>query len=190
MRAEIVLRWWELIAVVVVITVRCINAEEACHAIDRPSLFLIAGMLAIDVALEKTQTAEVLAHGFARQIAPFGPWIALSLAILAASLMTNVLSNNAVAALLAPLAVEAALLLHADPRPFLVGVALTASACFATPIGYWTDTLAFTASGYPFVDFLRLGLPMNLLHGVVASIFIPRFWPLWEASCSRNCLPV
>lgn len=167
-----------LIAVVVVITARCIDAEEAYHAIDWPSLFLIAGMLALGVALEKTQTAEVLARAFSNQVAPFGPWVTLSLTILAASVLTNFLSNNAVAALLVPLAVETALLLHTNPRAFLIGVALGASACFATPIGYQTNTLVFGAGGYRFGDFLRLGLPINFLHWLLASIFVPLFWPL------------
>lgn len=167
-----------LIAVVVVITARCIEAEEAYHAIDWPTLFLIAGMLALGVALEKTQTAEVIARGFVTHIAPFGPWITLSLFILVASALTNFLSNNAVAALLIPLAVETATLLHTDPRPFLIGVAFGASACFATPIGYQTNTLVFGAGGYRFGDFVRLGLPINILHWMLASIFVPYFWPL------------
>lgn len=166
-----------LIAVIVVITAGCIDAEEAYHAIDWPTLFLIAGMLALGVALEKTQAAEVIAGGLVSQIAPFGPWITLSLIILVASAATNFLSNNAVAALLVPLAVETAAQLGADPRPFLIGVALGASACFATPIGYQTNTLVFGAGGYRFGDFVRLGLPLNLLYWAIASIFVPYFWP-------------
>ena len=167
-----------LIAVVVVITARCIDAEEAYRAIDWPCLFMIAGSLALGVALEKTHAAEVIARGFVTYAAPFGPWATLSLVILGASVLTNFLSNNAVAALLAPLAIESAHLLHANPRAFLVGVAFGASACFATPIGYQTNTLVFGAGGYRFGDFLRLGLPLNLLHWVLASLLIPLFWPL------------
>jgi di/tricarboxylate transporter len=167
-----------LIGVVIVITARCIDAEEAYHAMDWPTLFLIAGMLALGVALEKTQTAEVLARGFVTLVAPFGPWVTLSLIIFVTSVLTNFLSNNAVAALLVPLAVETAVLLQADPRPFLIGVTFGASACFATPIGYQTNTLVFGAGGYRFADFLRLGLPLNLLHWAIASIFVPLVWPL------------
>lgn len=167
-----------LIAVVVVITARCIDAEEAYHAIDWPCLFLIAGMLALGIALEKTHTAEILARGFVAQVAPFGPWATLCLVILVTSALTNFLSNNAVAALMVPLAIESAHLLGANPRAFLMGVALGASACFATPIGYQTNTLVYGAGGYRFRDFLRLGLPMNLVHWVVASLLVPVFWPL------------
>ncbi|MEO5959227.1 MAG: SLC13 family permease [Opitutaceae bacterium] len=167
-----------LIAVVVVITARCIDAEEAYHAIDWPCLFLIAGMLALGVALEKTHTAQAIAGGFVPLVAPFGPWVTVSLMILVASVLTNFLSNNAVAALLIPIAVETAGLLNANPRAFLIGVALGASACFATPIGYQTNTLVFGAGGYRFGDFLRLGLPINVIYWILASIFVPLFWPL------------
>lgn len=167
-----------LIAVVVVITAGCIDAEEAYRAIDWPCLFMIAGTLALGAALEKTQTSTVLAHAFVTHVAPFGPRITLSLLILAASVLTNFLSNNAVAALLVPLAIETAAQLHANPRAFLMGVALGASACFATPIGYQTNTLVFGAGGYRFSDFVRLGLPMNVLHWILASLLVPVFWPL------------
>lgn len=167
-----------LIAVVVVITAGCIDAEEAYHAIDWPCLFLIAGMLALGVALEKTQAATVIARAFVVHVAPFGPWITLSLFILAASVLTNFLSNNAVAALLVPLAIETATLLHANPRAFLIGVAFGAAACFATPIGYQTNTLVYGAGGYRFGDFVRLGLPLNFIHWVLASVLVPIYWPL------------
>ncbi|HWA24250.1 MAG TPA: SLC13 family permease [Lacunisphaera sp.] len=166
-----------LIGVVIVITARCIDADEAYHAIDWPTLFLIAGMLALSAALEKTGAAEAIATAFVGLVSPLGPWISLSLIILAASTLTNFLSNNAVAALLVPLAVETALLLGVDPRPFLIGVAFGASACFATPIGYQTNTLVYGAGGYRFRDFLRLGLPINLLHWLLASVLVPLFWP-------------
>jgi di/tricarboxylate transporter len=167
-----------LIGVVFVITARCIDAEEAYRAIDWPVLFLIAGTLALGVALEKTQTAEVIARGFVHVVAPLGPWATLSLLILAASVLTNFLSNNAVAALLVPLAIESANLLGANPRAYLIGVALGASACFATPIGYQTNTLVYGAGSYRFSDFVRLGLPLNFMFWALASVLVPIFWPL------------
>lgn len=167
-----------LIAVVVVITARCIDADEAYRAIDWPCLFLIAGMLSLGVALEKSGAAEVIARTLVTQVAPLGPWVTLSLVILASSLLTEFLSNNAVAALLVPLAVEIGNQLHANPRTFLIGVVIGASACFATPFGYQTNTLVFSAGGYRLGDFRRIGLPMNLLHWALASLLIPLFWPL------------
>jgi di/tricarboxylate transporter len=167
-----------LIGVVIVITARCIDAEEAYRAIDWPCLFLIAGMLALGAALEKTQTAEVLARGIVSLVAQFGPWVMLSLVILVASILTNFLSNNAVAALMLPIAIESAQVLHASPRPFMMAVAFGASACFASPIGYQTNMLVFGAGGYRFSDFLRLGLPINVLYWGLTSLLVPIFWPL------------
>lgn len=156
----------------------CINTEEAYRSIDWPTLFLIAGTLAMGTALEHTHTAEFAARLLVGHIAEFGPWVALTLFVFGASLLTNFLSNNAVAALLAPLAIEAANVVHASPRAFLVAVAFGASACFATPIGYQTNTLVFNAGGYRFQDFVRFGLPLNVVYCAVASLLIPMFWPL------------
>jgi di/tricarboxylate transporter len=167
-----------LSAAILVVVFGCIDAEEAYHAVDWPTLFLIAGTLAMGAALEKTHTAELAAKFLIGHVAQFGPWIALSLVMLAASALTNFLSNNAVAALLMPFALEAAAVVHASPRPFLMAVAFGASACFATPIGYQTNTLVFTAGGYRFADFVRLGLPLNIGYWLLASILIPMFWPL------------
>ncbi len=80
--------------------------------------------------------------------------------------------------MLVPLAVETAHLLHTNPRAFLIGVAFGASACFATPIGYQTNTLVYGAGGYRFGDFVRLGLPLNFIYWVLASILVPIYWPL------------
>lgn len=91
--------------------------------------------------------------------------------------MTCFLSNNAVAVLLTPIVIQAATSLAVHPRPFIVAVAIGASASFATPIGYQTKTLVYGAGGYRFGDFLKVGLPLNLLFCVLASYFIPKIWP-------------
>jgi di/tricarboxylate transporter len=182
----VALSGWQLVpvsvaalsAALLAVALRCIDAEDAYRAIDWPTLFLIAGMLALGVALEKTHTAEFAAHLLVDHIAVLGPWVALSVVILTTSVLTNVLSNNAVAALLVPLAFQVAHILDASPRAFLMGVAFGASACFATPIGYQTNTLVFSAGGYRFADFVRLGLPLNFLHWILATLLIPVVWPL------------
>lgn len=167
-----------LVAAVLVIATNCVDAEDAYRSIDWPCLFLVAGMLSLGLGLEKTHVAASAAEWLVPKIAPLGPWFALSLWILAASVFTNFLTNNAVAAILIPLAVETAHSLHANPRAFLIGVTLGASACFATPIGYQTNTLVFTAGGYRFSDFIKIGLPLNVLYWILASILVPYFWPL------------
>ncbi|MEO6004490.1 MAG: SLC13 family permease [Opitutus sp.] len=165
-------------AAILVVVFGCIDAEEAYRAIDWPTLLLIAGTLAMGAALEKTHTAELAAGLLVSHVAQYGPWVALSLIVLVASLLTNFLSNNAVAALLVPLAIEAANIVHASPRAFLMAVTFGASACFATPIGYQTNTLVFAAGGYRFSDFVKFGLPLNVLYWLVATALIPFFWPL------------
>ncbi len=106
------------------------------------------------------------------------PWLMLSLIILATSLATEFLSNNAVAVLFTPVVISVAQQLGVDPRPFVVGVMFAASCSFATPIGYQTNTLVYSAGNYRFADFARLGVPMNILTWLLASLLIPLFWPL------------
>lgn len=166
-----------LVAAVLAIAFGCMDADEAYQSIDWSCLFLIGGMLVIGSALEKTQAVDLAARLVSSHLSTLSPQVMLSLCILAASLLTNFLSNNAVAALLVPLAVEMARQLQVDPRPFLMGVTFGASACFATPIGYQTNTLVFTAGNYRFSDFLRIGLPLNILYWLIASAVIPFFWP-------------
>jgi len=167
-----------LVGAVLAIGLGCLKTEEAYRAIDWSVLFLIGGMLVIGAALEKSHTADLVARLAVTHAASLGPWVMLSLVVLVASVLTNFLSNNAVAVLLVPIAIETARLLHCEPRPFLMAVVFGASACFATPVGYQTNTLVFNAGGYRFSDFLRVGLPLNLLHWLIASLLIPVFWPL------------
>ena len=97
---------------------------------------------------------------------------------LVTSMLTEVISNNAAAVLLTPIAIGFGTHLGIDPRPFVVAVMFAASASFATPIGYQTNTLVYTAGGYRFADFLRVGLPLNILMFAVSMFVIPIFWPL------------
>ncbi len=165
-------------AAILAVVCGCIEAPDAYRAIDWPTLLLIAGTLALGTALEKSHTAEFAARLLIGRVAELGPWVSLSLMVFLASALTNFLSNNVVAALLVPLAVEAAHVLHASPRPFLMAVVFGAAACYATPISCHTNTLVYAAGGYRFADFVRFGLPLNILHGVLATLLIPVFWPL------------
>jgi di/tricarboxylate transporter len=163
-------------AVFVVVT-RCLDTEEAYRSVEWKILFLIFGMLALGLALEKTGGAQLAARALIRELGPWGPTAILSAVVLIASILTSFLSNNAVAVLLTPVVIQAATDLHASPRPFIVAVAIGASACFATPIGYQTNTLVYGAGGYLFRDFIKVGLPLNLLLWILASLLIPVFWP-------------
>ncbi len=167
-----------IIGVAVVLLARCIDADEAFSVIDGRLLTLIFGMLAIGRALQTSGATELIVSGIAPLLLMVSPWVALWLVYLIASFMTEILSNAAVAIVVTPIAISLAGTMGVDPRPFVVAVMLAASLSFATPIGYQTNTMVYAPGGYKFTDFLRLGLPLNIGLGLVASLLIPLFWPL------------
>ncbi|HET6467175.1 MAG TPA: SLC13 family permease [Geminicoccaceae bacterium] len=167
-----------LIAAVTVVALGCLTADEAYEAIQWRILFLIFGMLALGAAMEKTGAALLIVEQIMRLVAPLGPLVVLALVYLMASVLTELISNNAAAILLTPIAIGVAGQLGVDPRPFVVAVMFAASASFATPVGYQTNTFVYNAGGYRFGDFLRIGLPLNLLMWGTATLTIPLFWPL------------
>ena len=166
-----------LVAAILVVLTRCLDIEEAYEAIEWPLLFIIFGMLALGQAMETTGAAHLLAEGVTRAFGHFGPAATLSVIYFVAMLLTELISNNAVAVLLTPIAFEIAAAMGVDARPFTVAVMFGCSASFATPIGYQTNTYVFGAGGYRFTDFARIGVPLNLILWIAASILIPIFWP-------------
>lgn len=166
-----------LIGAVLVVLTGCLKPDEAYKSIEWPILMLIYGMLAISVAMRESGLSALAAQQLVHWGGGLSPWLVLSLVILATSMATEFLSNNAVAVLFTPVVVGVALALGVDPRPFVVGVIFAASFSFATPIGYQTNTLVYSAGHYRFGDFARLGVPMNLLTWAAASLLIPLFWP-------------
>lgn len=167
-----------LMGAVAVVLGGCLKPDEAYKSIEWPILLLIYAMLALSVAMRDSGLSQLLADGLVDWGGGLSPWIMLSLLILITSVATEFVSNNAVAVLLTPVAIAMAHALGVDPRPFVVGVMFAASASFATPIGYQTNTLVYSAGNYKFGDFARLGVPMNLLVWASASLLIPLFWPL------------
>lgn len=166
-----------LIAAVLSVLFRCLDPHEAYEAVEWRIIMLIFGMLSLGLALEKTGGARLAAEGLTHLFRDAGPWVLLSILLLLCSILTEFLSNNAVAVLMTPVVINIAHGLGVDARPFLMAVVLGASASFATPIGYQTNTLVYGAGGYRFSDFIRIGLPMNLLVWVLGSLLIPLFWP-------------
>lgn len=154
----------------------CLRLQTAYRSVDVKVLLLIIGTIALGKAIQTTGAADLYAHSFLYLFADAGPHVVLAGFIVLTSLLSHFLSNNSTAALLVPLAVSTAFALGVDPRPFLIGICFGASACFATPIGYQTNLLVFEPGGYRFTDYLRLGLPLNLLVGTTAAIFIPYIW--------------
>lgn len=161
-----------VIAAALVLVTRCIDVDEAINAIDGGLLLLIYGMLAIGQALEGSG-ATALVVGALEPALMRLPILALLAAIyLLASIMTELITNNAVAVVLTPVVLSLAVQLGHDPRPFLLLLMVGASASFATPIGYQTNTMVYGAGGYRFADFLRVGAPLNLLVGAVATTVV------------------
>jgi di/tricarboxylate transporter len=139
---------------------------------------MILGMLGLGAAMDQTGTAKTLADAFMRVVGNWDTRLIISTVLLVSIVLTELLSNNAVAALLAPLAIELARGLGVDPRPFVVAVMLGASIGFAVPTGYQTHLLVYGAGGYRFTDFLRMGILLDLLMWVLGSLLIPVFWKL------------
>jgi len=167
-----------IIGAAVVLATRCLDVEDAYKAVDWKILSLIFGMLAISVAMDKVGLVELIVSSVVTLTPWAGPLFMLSFIYLFTSTLTEVLSNNAVAVLVTPIAIGLAQQLGVDPRAFVVAVMFAASASFATPIGYQTNTFVYTAGGYRFSDFLKVGIPLNLLLWGAATLVIPWFWPL------------
>ena len=167
-----------LLAAVFVVITGCLENDEAYQSVNWRILFMIFGMLSLGLALEKTGGVMLIAESILQITGNFGPAVTLSAVILVCSLLTTFLSNNAVAVMVATIVIQIAGSLQADPKPFLIGVAIGCSACFATPIGYQTNTLVYGAGGYKFRDFVKIGLPLNLIVWLSASILIPILYPL------------
>jgi di/tricarboxylate transporter len=166
-----------VIGAVVVMLTRCVDPEEAFAAIDWRILFVIFGMLGLSQGLEQTGTARLIVNTVVATLGDVGPVAMLAAVYVLTSVLTELVSNNAVAVLVGPLAVALALELGVDPRPFLMAVMFAASASFATPIGYQTNTFVYSAGGYRFRDFLVVGVPLNLIFAAVAVVILPRFFP-------------
>ena len=154
-----------------------ITADEAYAGLRPEILLLIAGMVVIGTAIEVTGLAEAAAERLIDVIRPLGPLGALAVLYGVTLFATELLSNATVAVLMTPIAVALAESLGVDPRPFLVCVMMAASAAFATPFGYQTNVLVFNMGGYAYMDFVRVGVPLNLVTWVAAMVAIPAFFP-------------
>ena len=167
-----------IIAAIGMLATGCIRAAAAYDAIDWNILFLIFGMLAIGRALDTSGAVELLVGGTMTVVSELNPWIVLALVYLLASVLTELVTNNAVAIVMTPIAIAIAEQLGLDARGFAVAVMFAGSASFATPLGYQTNTFVYGAGNYKFSDFVKIGVPLNVVVWIVASLLIPLFWPL------------
>ena len=167
-----------LVAVAFVLLVRAIDADEAFGFVDGRLLVLIFSMLAIGAGLERSGAVAMIAGNLAPWLKVLPAPLLIWAIYLLTSVLTELVSNNAVAVVVTPVAIGLAHSLGIDPRPLVIAVMVAASASFATPIGYQTNTLVYGPGGYSFTDFMRIGIPLNIAIGLLASALIPWFWPL------------
>ncbi len=166
-----------VVAVLMVIT-RCLTMRQAYAALDLSVLVLIGGAIALGAAMEQTGTAAYLANAVVDAVGGYGPRVVLSAVYLLTVIFTEMMSNTAAAVLMVPIALGVAQGIGVDPRPFAIAVAFAGSAAFSTPIGYQTNTMVYGPGGYRFLDYTRVGLPLNLILWLLASLLIPFWWPL------------
>lgn len=165
-----------LLAAGAMLVTRCCSQDRALRSIDWPLLLAVAASFALGGGLEATGAAAHLARTL---LAPAGaePWPALALLYLVTTTLSELVTNNAAAVIVFPIAMATAETLGVSPMPFVMALIVAASASFATPLGYQTNLMVYGAGGYRFVDFARIGLPMNLVLWAVTTLVTPFVWP-------------
>ena len=166
-----------LVGCIFLILTNCITMEEAYKAIDWKVIFLLAGAMSLGVALDKSGAAQLISNFLIDIVGSLGPIAIVSVLYLITSLMTESMSNNASAVLLAPIAIAAAVSMEVDARPFLMAITFAASSSFMTPIGYQTNTMIYGTGNYKFMDFVKVGGPLNLIFWIIATFMIPVIFP-------------
>ncbi|HEY0628648.1 MAG TPA: SLC13 family permease [Sphingomicrobium sp.] len=162
---------------VLLILLRVISVDQAYQGLRPEILMLIAGMVVLGIALEESGLASAATGALVGGLDGLQPIVALALLYGATLLLTELLSNATVAVLITPMAVALAEALGVSPRPFVVAVMMAGSAAFATPFGYQTNVIVFQMGRYSYMDFVRVGLPLNLVTWAVAMLTIPYFFP-------------
>ena len=166
-----------LIGAIGMVVSRCLTIEEAYESIDWKIIFMLGGILPLGLAMEQSGTALWLVNTLLGPFAGCGPIVVLAILYLITAVLTELMSNNAAAVIIAPIGLSIAASMDVDPRPFLVAITFAASTSFATPIGYQTNTMIHAPGGYKFIDFMRVGGPLNLIFWGLAVFLIPILWP-------------
>lgn len=156
----------------------CLSLRETYRAMDRRTLVLLAGMIALGLSMERSGAASYLAHHVMDTTGSWGPMYLLAATYIATLIFTEVVTNNACAVIMTPIVIAAAHDFGLDPRPFVFAVAYASSASFLTPFGYQTNMFVYGAGGYRFQDFFRIGFPLTLICFTCVMVLVPRLWPL------------
>jgi di/tricarboxylate transporter len=168
-----------VIASVIMILTGCLTIEEAHESIDWRTVFLVAGMLPLGMAMDATGTAQYLANIMLDTLGVYGPIALLAGTYLLAALITQAMSNAAAMVLIVPIAVDTALGLGANHITFTMAVVIGAATSFLTPIGHKANVLVYGPGGYRFFDYARVGALLTVVLLIVSMIFLPLFWPLF-----------
>ena len=166
-----------MVGALLLVTTSILKPKEAYEAIEWKVIFMMAGVLSMGAALEKTGGAEIISKFVFETMGDFDPRITLSLIFLVTFLSTNVLSSKATAALMAPIVISLAMAMQVNVQPFLIAVMFACSLTFMTPVSYPTNTMVYAPGNYKFNDFLKVGTPLNIIIWIAASFIIPLFFP-------------
>ena len=162
---------------IALVVTRCVGNEQAYKAVDWRVIVLLAGVLPLGIAMQKSGLAQSIADLAVGSVGGLGPLAVLAVIYLLTAVLTEFMSNNAAAVMITPIAWSTAISLGLDPTPFIVAVLFAASTSFSTPVGYQTNMMVYNAGNYRFADFLRMGLPLNLMFWMLAVWLIPQFFP-------------
>jgi di/tricarboxylate transporter len=166
------------LAVAIILLAKCVDSDEAFSFVDGRLLAMIFAMLAVGEGLDRSGAVELMVTAVAPWLIGLSPFLLILAVYFIGLVLTEFLSNNAVAVIYTPVAIELAQTLGHDPRPFVVTVMFSATLAFATPVGYQTNMMVYGPGGYRFTDFTRIGLPLNIILMLVCAALIPILWPL------------
>ncbi|WP_242095042.1 SLC13 family permease [Aestuariivivens sediminicola] len=166
-----------LISAGIILLTGCVPITKAYKGISWTSVVMIAAMIPMGIALQKTGTAQIIANGLVSYLGSIHPIVLLGGVFLLTTTFSQVINNSATAVLMAPIAILAASSLELSPEPFMIAVAISASTAFLTPIGTTTNAMVMTAGGYKFMNYLKVGAPLLLIFLTVSLLLVPLIWP-------------
>jgi len=166
-----------MLGCLLLIILKIVEPQEAYKAVEWKVIFMLAGVLSMGAAIEKTGGAQLIGQFVQQNYGQLNPKIILTVLIFISILLTNFMSNNATAALMAPICIGIAQELGFSEKPFLIGIMFAASLSFMTPMGYQTNAIIYTPGNYKFMDYVKVGTPLNILTGILTAYIIPYYFP-------------